>query len=353
MRKNFNLLFYSLLCFFGVVMLLIAPTNQLYAQRGIINQLDKVINEVEKQSDKDGKDVFEAEDLEKIINDGDGKQKNKQVQQNDPNKYRNRNNNQFNDGRIPAKPNPPRLVNDFANIINSRDEAALEKQLVLYNDSSSTQITVVTVNSLNGQDIAQFAYEIGEKWGVGQEGVDNGIVLLIAPNERKTYIATGYGLEGALPDAYAKRIVEDIMKPEFRRNNYIGGITKAVKQIVSYIKGEIQYTRPEISPLSGLLPIFILFLVLFIFLVIVASNNNGGGGGYTIDDSGTHRHGKGGWGGGTWTTGGGWGKPSGGGFSGGFGGGFGSGGGSFGGGGGGFGGFGGGSFGGGGAGGSW
>jgi len=108
---------------------------------------------------------------------------------------------------IPARPDPPRLVNDFANILTEAQINQLENKLVYFNDTTSTQIAIVIVNSLDGYDKASYAYEIGEKWGVGQQGFNNGIVILLKPKTEsesgEVFIATGYGLEGAIPDAIA------------------------------------------------------------------------------------------------------------------------------------------------------
>lgn len=244
---------------------------------------------------------------------------------------------------IPDKPNPPRLVNDFADILSVGQERSLESKLVAYNDSTSTQITLVTVKSLGGEEASFFAFELGEKWGVGQKDEDNGIIMLIAPNERKTFIATGYGAEGALPDAYAKRIVEDVMLPEFRKGDYFGGINKAIVSIKQYLRGEFTTQVGESIGVHPLIPLLIM-LAIFIFFVIlfsyIASKQKGDG--YIYSGKGVKPFNGPQWGGNSW-----------GGSKGGFGGNFG--GGSSGGssGGGGFGGFGGGSFGGGGAGGSW
>lgn len=245
---------------------------------------------------------------------------------------------------IPNRPNPPRLVNDFAEILSIGQKRSLESKLVAYNDSTSTQITLVTVKSLGGEEASFFAFQLGEKWGVGQKDEDNGIIILIAPNERKTFIATGYGAEGALPDAYAKRIVEDVMLPEFKKGDYFGGINKAIVSIKQYLRGE--FTTVQISestkahpliPLLIMLAVFIFFVILFSY---IASKQKGDG--YIYSGKGVKPFNGPQWGGNTY---GGNRGGFGGGSSGGFGGGSS--------GGGGFGGFGGGSFGGGGAGGSW
>src|SRR5699024_8396783 len=119
---------------------------------------------------------------------------------------------------IPERPNPPRLVNDLAQILTSQQNKALEYQLVQFARNTSNQIVVVTVDSICG-DMALFTYQIGQNWGVGNQKFDNGVVIMIKPKKEhalgKAFIAVGYGLEGALPDAIAKQIVENEMLPSF------------------------------------------------------------------------------------------------------------------------------------------
>lgn len=239
---------------------------------------------------------------------------------------------------IPEKPKPPRLVNDFVGgLLNDTQISALENKLVAYNDSTSTQIAVVIVNSTGPYDIADYALQLGRKWGVGQEGKNNGIVLLWAAGDRKVTIQTGYGMEGALPDIYAKRIISNIITPNFKAAQYYEGLDEATTAIINYAKGEYKAEPKEEDFPAGM--VFTFFLVVLIFIIIASRNKGGGnrGGGKSIlSDSA--------W---PYTTYTGWGRQSGhwgGGFGGGFGGGSR---------GGGFGGFGGGSFGGGGASGSY
>lgn len=244
---------------------------------------------------------------------------------------------------IPARPDPPRLVNDFAGILSQDEVAALENKLVAYNDSTSTQIVVVIVKSLNGYDENDFASRIGQLWGVGQKGRNNGAVVLVKPkyvNEKgKASIQTGYGLEGVIPDALAKRIVENDMFPNFREGNYYKGIDAATTTMISLAKGEYtadQYNKKhsqKSNPYGFIIPLIILVVV---FTAIRGSRARGKSVGKSLPFwtafwlLGSMGRGHGG----SWND-------------------FSSGSGGFGGGGGGFGGFGGGSFGGGGAGGSW
>ncbi len=238
---------------------------------------------------------------------------------------------------IPEPPQPPRLVNDFANLLSADEVNQLERKLVNYNDTTSTQLLVVLVADLDGYDVADYTFKLGEKWGVGTKGQNNGAVILVKPKTERAkgqaYIATGYGLEAVIPDALAKRIVENEMIPEFRQGNYYQGINNAVDTMMGLASG--LYTAEQYEDKSSGGVIVGLIIIIIIIVVFSSSKNNN-----TNIGSGS--------GGSMWTAlwlasmAGKGGSGSFGNFSGGSGGG-----------GGGFGGFGGGSFGGGGAGGSW
>ena len=241
---------------------------------------------------------------------------------------------------FPPAPNPPKLVNDFTNTLSSGEMAQLESKLVAYNDSTSTQIAIVMMRSVGQYDISDYSFRLAESWGIGGAENDNGILILAAMDDHKVFIATGYGLEGAVPDALAKRIVEDLIVPNFRREAYYQGLNEATDMIIKLASGEYKAEDIESDGNSGGAIFMILFfIVIFVVLPLLRNRN----------DNNNHMGGKGG-GVDLWTTimlanmlGGGRGSRGGGFGGGGFGGG----------GGGGFGGFGGGSFGGGGAGGSW
>ena len=243
--------------------------------------------------------------------------------------------------QIPPRPNPPRLVNDLGDVLSPSQEQYLEQKLRKFNDTTSNQIVVVTVKSLNGYDKADFAFQIGEKWGVGQKKFDNGVVVLVKPkysdrDKGQAYVAVGYGLEPAIPDAIARRIVDNEMIPYFKQNNYFKGIDNATNIIMKLASGEISekaYAEStEGSVFLAILP-FLVFLIIFILIRVSNARS------YSMHHSGTS----------FWTAMfigsmlGGSGRSSG----------FGGGSSGFGGGGSSFGGFGGGGFGGGGAGGSW
>ncbi len=149
--------------------------------------------------------------------------------------------------QIPDPPAVPTLVNDFAQLLSSTQKADLEHRLVAYDDSTSTQITVITVNDLEGLPIAEYAQELGEKWGVGAKGKDNGVVLIVKPktsdSSGEAFIAPGYGLEGALPDITCRHIVTDRMIPLFKENDYAGGINAGVEAIAQAAIGDFHDAR--------------------------------------------------------------------------------------------------------------
>jgi len=235
-------------------------------------------------------------------------------------------------------PNPPRLVNDFTGTLSAEEVAQLEKKLLAYSDSTSTQVAIVLLGSVGPYDIADYTFQLGEQWGIGGKGKDNGVLILAAMKDRKIFIAPGRGMEGAIPDALAKRIVTDMILPNFKMEAYYQGLDQATDMIFKLASGE--YKADEVlsdGNSGGSIFFILLFVFLFVILPLIKNrrdnNNHMGGRGGGVD---------------FWTTimlanmlGGG-GRSSGGGSFGDFS----SGGGSFGG-------FGGGSFGGGGAGGSW
>ena len=178
---------------------------------------------------------------------------------------------------IPSRPSPPRLVNDFTNTLTASQVNSLEYKLRNYNDTTSTQIAVVFVNDLQGTTAADFAYQLGEKWGVGTKE-NNGIVILVKPkNETKgeVFISVGYGLEQYVPDALAKRIIENQMIPAFKYNDYYGGVNNAIDSIIKLASGGFSSDKSteEDSELAAL--IFILIGMAAMILYISLANKVG------------------------------------------------------------------------------
>ncbi len=238
---------------------------------------------------------------------------------------------------LPERPKPNRLVNnlskEFPNFISAQQVEQLESELQYFADTTSNQIAIVIIDDLGGLEPWEFAAKIIDKWGIGQEKEDNGVVLLIKPtggkNERKIFIGTGRGLEGAIPDLTCKEIIENELVPYFKKQQYFEGIVASVRTIESLSIGEYNSKEYTKSNKSSELPGAIVVLVIIAVVLIISARNRGGGGGFTMGRGGIFFGGAGF---------GAFGGHSGGGHGGGFGG---------------FGGFGGGSSGGGGAGGSW
>ena len=233
---------------------------------------------------------------------------------------------------IPPRPSPPRLVNDLADVLSASEEQQLERYLVDYDDSTSTQIVVLTVASTQGNDILLYGAEVGEAWGVGQQGKDNGIVLVVAVEDRKVGISVGYGIEEFQNAVYTQQIIDKMILPRFKEGDYFGGIASGVKGIVDVLNGKFANEHPRRGDDGAKGAAFVIFLIILFFVFL--SLRRGGRGGNRGGGLGSFATGYwlGSMGGSSFRGGGG--------FGGGFGGG-------------GFGGFGGGSFGGGGASGSW
>jgi uncharacterized protein len=185
---------------------------------------------------------------------------------------------------IPPRPSPPRLVNDLANMLQPDEAATLERKLVTYNDSTSSQISIVTVPTLGGNEIADYAQKLYESWGIGQKGENNGVLLLIAQQEHTARIQTGYGLEGAIPDALAKRIISNTIVPAFQQQRYYEGLDRATDQLISLAKGEYKADQTPARAnrnrdTSGSGWTFWLIIGMLILFIILRSRGGGGGGG--------------------------------------------------------------------------
>ncbi len=176
---------------------------------------------------------------------------------------------------FPKRPYPPRLVNDFTNFLQDHEKNRLEQKLVRFNNETSTQIAIVILKDLKGYDKADYAFGLAEKWGIGQAGKNNGILILIKPktpeSKGEVFIATGYGLEGAVPDAIAKRIVENEILPKFRNSDYFSGLDEATNILMELTKGE--YTADEYLKRTNYqnpgIFVWILFIIIFVIFSLV------------------------------------------------------------------------------------
>ena len=140
--------------------------------------------------------------------------------------------------KFPDPMQPARLVNDYAGLLSSQEQQLLEQKLLRYNDTTSNEFTVVIIRSTGGYDIGQYAAELGEEWKVGKSGKDNGLLLLIAVDDRKVWISTGYGLEPTITDAGIKRVTETYITPNFKNEQYFQGLDEATSIFMAMASGE-------------------------------------------------------------------------------------------------------------------
>ena len=227
-------------------------------------------------------------------------------------------------------PAPTAYFNDYAHVVSEGTAAQLNKTLEDFERQSSDQIVVAVFPKMQSDSsVEDYTVRVARSWQAGLKDKNNGAVLFVFVQDHKLFLQTGYGLEGVLPDALCKRIIDEQISPRFKAGDFDGGLTAGVQAIISAVKGEYKGTgttvAEQLQRLKQILPvIFVIAIFVLIFIVFLRGGNfRGGYSTWTIGSGGS----SGGWGGGGFSSGGGF---SGGGFSGG-----------------------GGSFGGGGAGGSW
>jgi uncharacterized protein len=237
----------------------------------------------------------------------------------------------FADDKIyPDKPAPARLVNDFAHMMNSGETGQLEGKLDEFARTTSTQITIVTIKNLGGHDVQEYSVEVFNRWGLGQAGKNNGVLLLVSSDDRKAWITVGKGLEGVLTDAKSGIIFRNELKPAFKEGKYYEGLSRSADAIIAVTKGEYTNEKGTAQGNNHVPLKAIIVLIIFIVIILRIFRGGGGGGGNYMSGRGIGNFAtgmllgnmlgggnRGGWGGGG---SGGWGGGDGGGF-GGFGGG--------------------------------
>jgi uncharacterized protein len=194
-----------------------------------------------------------------------------------------------------AEPKFPPLtgrVVDDAHLLTPADKAAIESDLKALEDKSSDQIVVYTTNSLQGYPVEDYGYQLGRAWGIGQKGTNNGVILIVAPNERKVRIEVGRGLEPQLTDALSKLIVENAILPRFKRGEFSAGIKAGVQDIRDVMLGDAEAVKERAAarpakrnaPDNEQLITLIIFIAIFLFVLWVQSQQTGrplSGGPYT------------------------------------------------------------------------
>ena len=177
---------------------------------------------------------------------------------------------------IPKKPSFQTSVYDYADVLNPTEEKELENKLVRYSDSTTTQIVVITIDDLKGEDIGVLATNWAHKWGIGQENEDNGMIILLSKNDREISIRSGYGIEDRMTAGITGEIIRNVITPYFKVDNYFEGLDKGADAIFEVLKGKYKGSRKESSnPLP-----FILIVIFIIILLVLASRGNKGGGNF-------------------------------------------------------------------------
>lgn len=180
---------------------------------------------------------------------------------------------------LQAAPDFPALsgrVVDEANLMSRKQAHQLTQQLAAFEKRSGIQLVVVSIDSLDGETIEEYGYQLGRHWGIGQKGKNNGVLLLIAQDERKVRIEVGYGLEGALPDAIAANIIQTRILPAFKRGDMVAGVVAGSQSIMQALAGEYRPvdTAKKEDKLGGPW-----LFILMVIVMIVLHNLRGGGGG--------------------------------------------------------------------------
>lgn len=176
------------------------------------------------------------------------------------------------------KPGIEKSVYDNADMLNDSEEMRLRQKLETYADTTSTQIVIVTLTSLNGRYIATYATEWAEKWGIGQKGKDNGAIIMVSKEDKKITIQNGYGLETYLTDYNSKTIIDKIIQPAFRKGDFYKGFDEATTAMFQLLDGKFEADKLNHKPKNNL-GIFVYLSALFfvVILIIVIIRSRGGG----------------------------------------------------------------------------
>lgn len=190
------------------------------------------------------------------------------------------------DKDFPPVPNPPRLVNDLAGFLKGSEEELLEQKLRAYNDSTSSQIAIVTVESIGQYDISDYTIQLFNKWKIGGKKNNNGILILAAKDERKIWITTGYGLEGALPDGVVGQIIRDKIEPNFKDGNFYAGFDEGIDAIILAARGEYKAEPKHIKQKGGGPGTAVLIIIVILVFLAISRGGRGGGGGGMLNSMG-------------------------------------------------------------------
>ena len=173
---------------------------------------------------------------------------------------------------VPPKPNWQKdqtAVFDYSKLLTASQKNALETKLLGYADSTSTQIVLIIIDTSNGEDLGLLGAKWGQEWGIGQANEDNGIVILLAREDRKIDINNGYGIEYRMTDRMTERIINRVIIPQFKQNNYYAGLDEGTDAIFQALNGEFEETRDFDDGISAqqVITIVIIFFVIILSLI--------------------------------------------------------------------------------------
>jgi uncharacterized protein len=183
--------------------------------------------------------------------------------------------------QVLPKPNPPKLVNDAAQVLSPEQVEILEQKLVALDDSTSNQIAVVLIKSLGDYGIEEYAVKLFREWGIGNKKTNNGVLIIAAIDDRKVRIEVGYGLEGAIPDVIASSIIRNDITPNFKEGNYYRGIDDAINSLSKAAVGEYKVKKakkPRSAKEGGSILGFLMIIIVIIILIIIKAGRGGGRG---------------------------------------------------------------------------
>lgn len=186
---------------------------------------------------------------------------------------------------IPEKPEIQTSLYDYIDLFSPSEKSALENKLIRYADSTSTQIVMVAISTTKGEDIALLGARWGQKWGVGQATKDNGIFIILAKDDRRVDINTGYGIEYLISDRTAEQIINREMIPQFKTGNYYQGLNNGADAIFEALKGEYKEERKFKKENNDNSIFIVVMIIFFIIIIILRSRNKGGRGGGGIGGS--------------------------------------------------------------------
>jgi len=177
---------------------------------------------------------------------------------------------------IPAKPKLQTSVYDYANLLSASQKTALENKLINYSDSTSTQIVIATVETINNEDIGILTPKWAQEWGIGQAKEDNGVFILLANKERKIWIAPGYGVEHLITAGIGGEITRNVIIPEFKKGDFYSGLDKGSDAIFEVLIGSYENNKEQENESEGI-SFFAIILIIFILIIIFSKKNRGGG----------------------------------------------------------------------------